>query len=103
MSSLHTIEFNYEKALRQAGELDDIAVRLENLSNKSFQGLMQDLSGAWQSDHSKEYIDKCNKVAGDIVTTSDNLTRIAQAIRNVAEVIHEAELEAWRIAHERDS
>ena len=34
--------------------------------------------------------------------TADNLNNIADAIREIAEEIRDAEMEAWRIAHDRD-
>ena len=82
MSSLAEINFNYRKALKQASQLEAIATKIQNAS--------------------PAYLQKGRKVQGDISTIGGNLKNIASTIRTVAQIIYEAELEAWRIAHERD-
>ncbi len=102
MSSLAEIQFNYQKALRQASQLEGIARKLKNASGTELQNILQQVHSAWQSDSAPQYLQKGRKVQGDINTTAGNLNSIASTIRTVAQIIYEAELEAWRIAHERD-
>ena len=103
MASLSEIYFNYNQAMEQAKQLDEIAVRLTNAANKDMEDLLNDVNSAWKSDSAAQYIRKGRKVGDDMRTTSGNLKNIAAAIRTIAKRILEAELEAWRIANERRS
>ena len=100
--TLAEINFNYRKALQQAAQLETIARKVRSASQNELQGILQQVHGAWQSDSAPAYLQKGRKVQGDINTISGNLNNIASTIRRVAQIIYEAELEAWRIAHERD-
>lgn len=102
MSSLSEIYFNYNRAIEQARELDNIAKRLKNAANNTMEDILNDVHVAWKSDSTPQYIRKGQKVEGDIRTTANNLTNIAHAIRTIAQRIRDAELEAWRIANERN-
>ena len=101
MSSLAEIYFNYNKAIRQASQLEGQARKLRTISGSDMQNVLQEVHSAWQSESSSAYLKKGQKVQQDVLTTSDNLNKIAQTIRTVAGIIRDAELEAWRIAHER--
>lgn len=99
--TLSEIHFNYTKAIQQASQLESIAKNLRKAANNTMENILNDISSAWKSDSTPQYIKKGQKVEGDIRTTAENLDRIAQAIRTIAQRIKEAELEAWRIANAR--
>lgn len=101
MSSLSEIYFNYNEAIAQANRLDGIASKMQNAANRDMQGILNDVSRAWKSDSAPLYVRKGEKVRGDMQTSSKNLKRIASTIRTIAKRVRDAELEAWRIAHER--
>lgn len=101
MSSLSEIYFNYDHAIRQAETLENIAKQLTDAADRDMENVLNDISRAWKSDNSPQYIRKGQKVEGDIRTSAGNLTNIATAIRTIAKRILDAELEAWRIANER--
>ena len=103
MSTLSEINFNYQRAVRQASQLDDIARRLKTAATADMENILAEVNRAWQSDSTPQYIAKGRKVKGDISTTAQNLKDIASAIRTIAERVRAAELEAWRVAHERNS
>lgn len=101
MSTLSEIYFNYNKAVSQARQLDSAAAKLKQTAQNDMTEILNKVYVSWKSDSSPQYIKKGEKVRNDIVTTSRNLSSIAQAIRTIAERVKEAELEAWRIANER--
>jgi len=103
VSSLSEIYFNYNKAIQQANQLDDIARRLSTMAERNMESILNNVSRAWKSDSTPQYVKKGQKVKGDMNTTVRNLRNIAAAIRKIAKRILEAELEAWRIANERKS
>lgn len=102
MSSRSEIYFNYHKAIRQAGELEQVAERLQRLSTGDIQETMNEINSAWKSDSSPAYLQKGAQLQKNVEATSKNLRNVASSIRTIARRILRAELEAWRIAHERD-
>lgn len=102
MSSLSEIYFNYDKAIKQAGQLEAVAKDLKKAADTTMEDILNDVNSAWKSDSTPQYIKKGQKVEGDIRITAGNLDNIARAIRTIAQRIKEAELEAWRIANARN-
>lgn len=103
MSSLSEIYFNYNKAMEQANQLDDIAGRLSNAASQEVEKILNDINHAWKSDNTSAYIKKGQKVEADMKATADNIKSIAGTIRTIAKRVLDAELTAWRIANERNS
>ena len=101
MSSLSEIYFNYDQAIAQANQLDNVAKKLQNAANNTMEDVLNEVSRVWKSDSAPQYIRKGQKVEGDLRTSSNNLKQIASAIRTIARRVRDAELEAWRIAHDR--
>lgn len=101
MSSLAEIYFNYKKAINQANQLDEVAKKLRNASERSMENILNNVHKSWKSDNSLNYIKKGRQVEQDIASSANNLNKIAAAIRTIATRVRDAELEAWRIAHER--
>ena len=103
MSSLSEINFNYNRAVRQAGQLEEVAQNLTRAASNDMESIFSEISRAWQSDSAPRYIQKGQKVQTDIGKIAKNLREIAKAIRTIAQRVRDAELEAWRIANERKS
>ena len=102
MSSLSEIYFNYNKAIAQANQLDDIAKRLNKAANQDMEKILNAVNSAWKSDSAPAYVKKGQKVEKDMLTTEKNIRNIATTIRTIAKRVRDAELEAWRIANERN-
>ena len=99
--TLAEIYFDYDKAISQANQLDKIASRLESAADKDLEEVLDSVHKAWKSDNAGAYINKGEKVQTDMNKTVRNLRGIANTIRTIAKRVRDAELEAWRIAHER--
>jgi len=101
MATRESIRFDYEKAMRQADELDNIANDLSNLSSKEFGGVLQSVSVNWKSDNSTIYLNKGRTLQEDINKTVKSFKKIADDIRVIARRLYDAEMEAIRIAETR--
>ena len=66
MSSLSEININYEKAIAQARQLEDVAKRLQNSADRTMDGILNDVNKSWKSDSTPQYIKKGQKVKNDI-------------------------------------
>ncbi len=100
--SLHAIEFDFQKALRQARELDQVAQRLNSLSDSSLEDTLNQISANWTGDNAVKYIKKGKLLQGNIDKTANALREVAEAIREIARNLYEAEMAAWERAHNRD-
>ena len=50
MATLSEIYFNYNQAIEQAKQLDDVAQQLTNAANRDMEDVLNDVSRAWKSD-----------------------------------------------------
>lgn len=100
--SLRAIEMDFEKAKRQARELEEISGNLKNLSQSQFEDTLNLLAQNWTGDNAVKFIGKGETLQTNITTTAEAILDVAQAIREIAETIYEAEMEAWERAHDRD-
>jgi uncharacterized protein YukE len=102
MSSYASIEFDFAKACQQAEQLEALAGKLLNLSNDKFQGTMQQLSLNWKGESAAAYQKKGAVLQNSMALTAKDVNKVAANIRTVARNIYEAEMEAKRIAEQRE-
>lgn len=96
------IEIDFSKALKQADELDAIANRIRRISQNNINTTLHNISQNWQSDNSGSFYMKGTQLAGNITETANQLSMIAQNIRNIARRTYEAEKRAQEIAMKRN-
>lgn len=100
--SLSAIRMDFRKAKRQADELEDVAEAVKKLADQNLEETLEQIAANWTGDNSTNYVAKGKTLQGNITATAQSLEETAGAIREIAEVIYEAEMEAWERAHDRD-
>lgn len=100
--SYRSIVMDFEAARRRARELDEVAGDLTSLSGRQFEGTLDQLALNWTGDNSVKYISKGRTLQGNMEKTAQSLSEVAEAIRQIAEAVYDAEMEAWERAHDRD-
>lgn len=100
MDSLSDINFNYERAIRQAERLETLSARLRNAANHDMGSVLNAVRRAWRSDSTQSYLRKGEKVEADLQSMAEDLKKTASKIRAIAEQVRAAEMEARRIADE---
>ena len=103
MASEDTIQFNYEKAIRQANDLQDISKEIKKLAENKLTDSLQTIDKNWDGDNSKKFIKKGNTLKGKIEDSAEDLQKVSTSIRQMAKKIYDAEMESIRIAQERSS
>lgn len=98
MASYATIQFNYQKAVSQANQLDDLANDLRNIANRNVDGALDQVAANWKGESASLFVQKGNKAKNDLLSSARQLSNTASAIRKAAENVRRAELEAKRIA-----
>jgi WXG100 family type VII secretion target len=93
-----TIQMDFAKAMRQADKLDEIAQNISQAGKTDLVDCMQKVGEDWKSDTSTAYQKKGKEVAEHLVKISNNLTKTAQAVRQIAKTTYEAEMTALELA-----
>lgn len=91
------IEMDLAKARNQARKLEE-AARSVRRESERFESCRSDVRQAWEGDNATRFTNKMNKVSNDLTKVANQLDRTADAIRKSAKKIHDAEMEAKRLA-----
>ena len=103
MASRYQIQMNFSQAERKAAELDGIAGDLSRLSRTDLQNTLNSLGNNWKGENAGLYIGKGFQLIENMEKTAASLRQTAETIRSVARNIYNAEMEALRIAEEREA
>lgn len=103
MASRYQIQMNFSQAERKAAELDGIAGDLSRLSGTDLQNTLNNLGNNWKGENAGLYIGKGFQLMENMEKTAASLRQTAETIRSVARNIYNAEMEALRIAEEREA
>lgn len=100
MSEIFDIMLDIEAASQKAQELENLATKLENISNTELDEILTNISSAWKGDNATEFVKKGTQLAGKINTSAGQLRRIAQTIRIIAKNLQDADAQAAATASE---
>lgn len=103
MASRYQIQMDFNRAIQKANELDSIADSLSKLSDTDFQNTLDSLNNDWKGDNATAYIAKGMALKENMNATVKDIRNTASTIRTVAKNIYDAEMEALRIAEEREA
>ena len=100
MNTLSDINFNYDRAIRQAERLEVLSRRLKKAANEDMERILSAVNRAWKSASAPNYLRKGETVEADLAAMAEDLKKTALKIRTIAEQVREADMEARRIADE---
>ncbi len=95
------IVMEYRRALRQAGDLEEIAENLKQLINGELAEARQTLQASWRGGSAAAFADKEGQLQRKMSNSAGDLAKIAEAIRQIAKRTYDAEMYALRLAGER--
>ena len=104
MKDRATIQMDYNKAIAKADELDDLKNDINRCIYDELEVRKKQIQKSWRSDcNETKYEEKYHLVIGEIRNTMKNMTMISSTIREIAKNTYDAEMEALRIAEEREA
>lgn len=103
MANRYQIQMDFSRATQKAGELDTIADNLSRLADTDLESTLQGLSSDWKGENATVYIQKGTTLKGNMEKTVKDIRNTANTIRAIAKNIYDAEMEALRIAEEREA
>jgi len=91
------LNFNYDLAIRQATQIEDIACEMRKLANGQMSNAIATIDASWDGDTSSIFLRHCGETKQQVVARAGELECNAQRIRSVARVLRDAEETAKRI------
>ena len=88
--------FNYNLAIRQATQIEEIAREMKSLANGKFSTAIATVDASWDGDTSNIFIRHCTETKQQITAKATELENLARRIRDVAKILKEAEDRARR-------
>ena len=88
------INFNYNKAITNATEIDNIANDLENLMKNNLDTVTSDLDNIWQGEAASLIKTQFSSKREEIMSTVASLRQTSSDIRRAAAIIRKAEEDA---------
>lgn len=92
------INFNYNKAISKAAELESAAGKLEEDAVNEMGTIITAVGRDWEGKSSDEYTLKCTKEQNKLREIASDIRNIASTIRTMAQNIKDAEMRALAIA-----
>lgn len=100
--TLTSIQIDFNRVMKQADRLDDLAYELTGVAQNQINGAMQEIHHSWTGEAAEQYLKKGQIIEKKVIQSASQLKKIAAVIRTMATVTYNAELEAIRIAQIRE-
>lgn len=88
--------FNYDKAIRQAEQIESVVGNMNTLANSTLGGAIGAVNAAWDGASSDLFLRHCEETKEQILEKARQLAQAASKIREVARILREAEINARR-------
>ncbi|MDO4799296.1 MAG: WXG100 family type VII secretion target [Bacillota bacterium] len=95
------LNFDYHRAIRQANQISNYADQLRNLASQDMKRSIESISAAWQGEAATQFIGHCTRTQTAVSNQASKLQDLAERIREVARIIHEAEERAKELERQR--
>jgi uncharacterized protein YukE len=95
------LNFNYNQAINQARQIDNVATDMLSAANRQLQTTIESIGACWQGEASRQFIGYCTTTQTDIRAEAKKLQDLANRIREVARIIREAEERAKELQRQQ--
>lgn len=103
MTSEFQIQMDFSHAKQKAQDLDNIANNLSRISGTELPNMLEGLNREWKGENANKYLQKGYTLKESMDKTVQKLRSAANTIRTIAQNTYNAEMEALRIAQEREA
>ncbi len=95
---MERIEIEFEQAKNQGQKVLEVSEELKGILNNEFLNLMEILSKCWRSNHTEDYIKKCQTVYDDMEKEVIKLEKTASQMTLLAQNLYKVESESVILA-----
>lgn len=97
MKTKYQIEMDFERAISQARELEEISKELSLLATAHISGALEMLSQNWKGENGEKYCEQGHQLTGEMLETADDLIKVAKNIKMTAGIVYNAEKTALQL------
>ena len=97
------IKMNFQKAIKYAEDLENLAVRLDNVAKVQMEDSLDRARGAWKGTNADLFIGKTRQIQDDLKILADKVRKEANGIRTKAQEVYDTEMRNYEIAMKRIS
>ena len=101
MSDRFTIWMSYSQAMRQAELLAQQADHMKRLGSERISALLHESSVGWRGENADAYRTKMSLFRNELSQTANQLTNMADIIRQIARNTYQADMRALELAEKR--
>ncbi len=102
MKTEQEISMDYNRAMSMTDELSEIAEMFRKLTQEEAIGQLNTLAADWKGENSDHFVRKAADYLRSTSDISSELDKLANNIRANARAVYNAEMEALRLAQERN-
>ena len=95
------IKMNFQKAIKDAEDLENLAARLDSVANVMMEDSLDRTRGAWKGTNADLFIGKTRQIQEDVKAMADKVRREANGVRTKAQEIYDTEMRNYEIAMKR--
>ena len=99
--SVNIIHMEFDRAVKQADKLDQLAQKYRKLANNNFAGCISQIKAEWRSDTSTKFCKKGKSLQDQMIKRAQELEKGAKTIRKIAKNTYDAEMLAVKLAEQR--
>lgn len=99
MKTKNQIEMDFERAVSQARELEELSKELSKLATAHISGAMEMLCQNWKGENADTYMENGHLLTGEMLETADDLIKVAKNIKYTAGVVYNAEKAAMQLGY----
>lgn len=94
MKTKNQIEMDFERAISQARELEELSRELSMMASAHICGAIEMLNCNWHGDNAQAYMEGGKQISGEMLESADDLIKVAKNIRLTAGIVYNAEKSA---------
>ena len=98
MRTEHEIYIDFSRAKEQAAKLRSIASGMDRIANDELAGTLRAIQNDWTGDNADKFNEKGVQVQHKINLTAADISRIADAVEEIAQRMYDTEMAAIQIA-----
>jgi uncharacterized protein YukE len=101
MKSEEKISMDYNRTIKMADELIELAFKFRNLTKEEAMSQLNTLGSNWKGENAEHFVRKAAGYLQMASESADQLEDLARAIKTNAQNVYNAEMHALRLAQQR--
>ena len=94
---MRQITFDYDKAIRQAREVERIAQDMQQIASQQLETAAENLRATWKGKAAHQFLANLDRDRISVIDRARELEELAKQIRSTAQIIREAEKRAGMV------